>query len=252
VNNFSSKYILKYLGIVFVILFVFVIWFIASQGLNKTFLPSPIATAKTFLFLAESGVLFLHLGKSLYRIFWALAFSFIPAVIFGLAAGRSSKINAVISPVCYIMHPLPKAAFLPLIMLFFGIGEISKIMLLAFIVFSQILVAARDSAHRISQSFIDSVRSLGASNIQVIRYVIIPAVLPDLFTSLRVSLGTVMAVLFLAETFASSSGLGFLIVDAWTRIAYTEMYAAILALSFLGLVLFVLTDLLEKLFCPWK
>jgi NitT/TauT family transport system permease protein len=77
-------------------------------------------------------------------------------------------------------------------------------------------------------------------------------VLPDLFTSLRVSLGTLMAVLFLAETFASSSGVGFLIIDAWTRIAYPEMYAAILALSILGLILFKIVDFAEHLFCPWK
>jgi NitT/TauT family transport system permease protein len=67
-----------------------------------------------------------------------------------------------------------------------------------------------------------------------------------------VSLGTAIAVLFLAETFAAESGLGYLIVDAWTRVAYAEMYAAILSLSLLGLLLFILTDLTERLLCPWK
>jgi NitT/TauT family transport system permease protein len=215
-------------------------------------LPNPFVAFKTLFSLIHSGVLFFHLRASLARIFFAFLFSFVPAFALGLAAGRNEKLNAIISPIIFIMHPLPKAAFLPLIILFFGIGEVSKIFLLAFIIFSQILVAARDSANRISQSIINSVRSMGANRLQIILHAIIPAMLPDLFTSLRVSLGTLMAVLFLAETFASSSGLGFLIVDAWTRINYPEMYAAILSLSFLGLILFAFTDFAEKIFCPWK
>jgi NitT/TauT family transport system permease protein len=248
----SAKHITKYFGIIIVLVLVFIVWNGFAKFMNKPFLPSPSITVKTLMSLAQSGILFFHLRASLSRIFFAIIFSFIPAVALGLAAGRSAKLNAIISPLLYIMHPLPKAAFLPLIMLFLGIGEISKIFLLVFIVFSQILIAARDSSKRISQNIIDSVRSMGAKRFQIVLHAIIPATLPDLFTSLRVSLGTLIAVLFLAETFASSSGLGFLIIDAWTRIAYPEMYAAILALSFLGLVLFAVTDICEKICCPWK
>jgi NitT/TauT family transport system permease protein len=251
-NEYKAKHGIKVLGILFVLIILFMTWNFLARFISKPFLPLPSITFKTLISLAESKVLFLHLKASLSRIGFALVLGFIPALILGLAAGRLAKLNAFISPILYITHPLPKAAFLPLIMLFLGIGEISKIFLLAFIIFSQILIAARDSATRISQSLIDSVRSLGANRLQIIHHVIIPATLPDLFTSLRVSLGTVMAVLFLAETFASSSGLGFLIVDAWTRINYPEMYAAILALSFLGLILFILTDVAEKIFCPWR
>jgi NitT/TauT family transport system permease protein len=137
-------------------------------------------------------------------------------------------------------------------MLFLGLGEVSKIFLVGFIIFSQILVGVRDATKRINDEYITSVRSLGAGHLAMLRHVIIPAVLPDLFTSLRVSLGTAVAVLFLAETFATNTGLGYLIVDAWTRVAYAEMYAAIAALSLLGLVLFALTDALEKVCCPWE
>lgn len=250
--NFFSKYFMRSFSIIIVLFFIFTAWYAGAQYINKPFLPNPFIAFNTFISLAQSGVLFFHLASSLSRIGYALLWSFIPASALGLAAGRSKKINAVISPVCYIMHPLPKAAFFPLILLLFGLGEASKIFLLAFIVFSQILLAARDSSRRISQNIIDSVRSMGANHFQIILHAVIPAALPDLFTSFRVSLGTVMAVLFLAETFASSSGLGFLIVDAWTRINYPEMYAAILALSFLGLILFAFVDLIEKIFCPWR
>jgi len=219
--------------------------------ISRPFLPSPIIVMQSLIRLGKDGRLWGHLGSSISRIAWALLISSIPAMILGLLAGRSVRLNNFISPIVYLLHPLPKAAFLPVIMLFFGIGEVSKIFLISFIIFSQMLVAIRDSAKQITASYIDSVRSLGAGKINILKHVIIPAIVPAFFTGFRVSLGTAIAVLFFAETFASDSGLGFLIVDAWTRIAYPEMYSAIMALSILGLLLFIITDLLEYILCPW-
>jgi ABC-type nitrate/sulfonate/bicarbonate transport system ATPase subunit/ABC-type nitrate/sulfonate/bicarbonate transport system permease component len=228
------------------------LWALAAALAGKPFLPGPAAAITAWLKLASAGTLWRHVWASLSRIGWALISAFIPAAALGLAAGRSPRLNALVSPVIYLLHPLPKAAFLPIIMLLLGLGEISKIFLVGFIIFSQILVTARDAAGRINEEFAVSVRSLGAGSEGIVREVVIPAALPDLFTGLRVSLGTAVAVLFLAETFATDTGLGYLIIDAWTRVSYPEMYAAILTLSILGLVLFIITDLLEGLFCPWE
>ena len=242
----------KYLGIILALAASAVIWQGLSALVQKSFLPGPGAVTTAFVRLAAEGKLWRHTGASLSRIFWALFLSGIPAVILGLAAGRLPRLDNLISPFIYLLHPLPKAAFLPVIMLFFGIGEVSKVFLVGFIVFSQMLVAVRDAAKQVAGEYLDVVRSLGAGKAALLRHVIIPAGLPGFFTGFRVSLGTAVAVLFFAETFASESGLGYLIADAWTRIAYTEMYAAILALSILGLVLFVCTDLLEHILCPWQ
>ncbi|AEF82154.1 ABC transporter permease [Leadbettera azotonutricia] len=242
----------KYLGIFLSLLAFAVLWQLASILVKRPFLPGVADTIKSLIRLGMEGKLWRHLGASLSRIIWALALSSIPAVALGLAAGRSPRLNHLISPAIYLLHPLPKAAFLPIIMLFMGIGEASKIFLVGFIIFSQILVSIRDAATRVPQELLDSIRSLGAGRLTLFRQVIVPSVLPDFFTALRVSLGTAVAVLFLAETFAAESGLGYLIVDAWTRVAYAEMYAAILALSLMGLLLFVLTDLLEAIICPWR
>ncbi|GHU96970.1 ABC transporter permease [Spirochaetia bacterium] len=242
----------KYLGVLITLIGFTLLWALASILLHQPFLPGPLAAFAALRRLAQAGTLSRHLFASFSRILWALLTSFIPAAALGLAAGRSPRFNRIISPVIYLLHPLPKAAFLPIIMLFLGLGEVSKIFLVGFIIFSQILVGVRDAAKRINDEYIESVRSLGAGRFAMLRHVIIPAVLPDLFTSLRVSLGTAVAVLFLAETFATNTGLGYLIVDAWTRVAYAEMYAAIAALSLLGLALFALTDALEKVCCPWE
>jgi ABC-type nitrate/sulfonate/bicarbonate transport system ATPase subunit/ABC-type nitrate/sulfonate/bicarbonate transport system permease component len=238
---------------VWLLLFVFLgLWALAARLAEKPFLPGPRAVFGALGTLALSGALWRHLSASLFRILGALAGSFIPAAALGIAAGRSPAINRIVSPLVYLIHPLPKAAFLPVIMLILGLGELSKIFLVGFIVFSQILVNARDGAERIPPELDDSARSLGARRTGLLRHLVLPAVLPSLFTAFRVSLGTAVAVLFLAETFATGRGLGYLIVDAWTRVSYPEMYAAILALSLLGLLLFRLTDLAEKIFCPWE
>jgi len=231
---------------------IVVLWTLASAALGKPFLPSPSASIRALWKLAAKGSLGTHALASASRVLWALATSFIPAATLGLAAGRSRRIDLFVSPIVYILHPLPKVAFLPIILLVFGLGEASKIILVGLIVFSQILVSARDSARRVPEQLIDSVRSLGATRFDLVLRVVVPSALPDLLTSLRVSLGTAVAVLFLAETFATETGLGYMIVDAWARVAYPEMYAAIIALSFLGLGFFIAIDLAERLLCPWR
>ncbi len=242
----------KATGIVIAAAGIVVLWAVASWALEKPFLPSPSASFRALWRLASRGSLGIHAAASASRVFWALSASFVPAAVLGLAAGRSRRIDTFVSPIVYILHPLPKVAFLPIILLVFGLGEASKIILVGLIVFSQILVSARDSARRVPEQLVDSVRSLGATRLDLALRVVVPSALPDLLTSLRVSLGTAVAVLFLAETFATETGLGYMIVDAWARVAYPEMYAGIVALSLLGLGFFVTIDIAERLLCPWR
>ncbi|MDR0388777.1 MAG: ABC transporter permease [Spirochaetaceae bacterium] len=239
-------------GTVLALLAFILLWALLAALLKRPFLPGPLKTFTALHSLWERGALVPHLFASLSRVLWALVVSVLPASLLGLAAGRSPRMDSVISPVMYLLHPLPKAAFLPVIMLILGLGEASKIFLLGFIIFSQILVSARDASRQVPSELTASVRSLGAGRMARFRHVILPACLPALFTGLRVSLGTASAVLFLAETFATDTGLGYLITDAWARVAYTELYAAITALSLMGLSLFALADLAERLCCPWK
>jgi len=241
----------KYLNIILAIIIFTLAWLGFYLLLQRPFLPGPAATAGALVNMAQSGRLFEHLGASLSRIFWAVLTSIFPAAALGLAAGRCPRVNSFISPVVYILHPLPKAAFLPVIMLFFGIGEAARVFLVGFIIFSQVLMTMRDCGRQVSEELLDAARSLGMGRGGLLFHVVIPSVLPGFFTALRISLGTAVAVLFLAETFAAQSGLGFLIMDAWSRLAYAEMYAGIMALSIIGLLLFFAVDFLEAIICPW-
>ena len=242
----------KYLGVILALFVFTALWYLLSRWIQRPFMPAPQLVISTLIRLASEGGIWRHVGVSIARVFWALVLSGIPALILGIAAGRSPRINLIVSPVIYILHPLPKASFLPIIMLLFGIGEFAKVFLVAFIVFGHMLVTIRDTIKQVPAGYLDVVRSLGAGKVALLRHVIIPAALPGFFTSFRISLGTAIAVLFIAETFVSRNGLGHLILDAWMRIAYAEMYAAIMALSILGLLLFFLTDLLEYILCPWQ
>ncbi|HWR10751.1 MAG TPA: ATP-binding cassette domain-containing protein [Rectinemataceae bacterium] len=228
------------------------LWAGLSSILGKPFLPSPLVAARRFGDATADGTLFIHIGASLRRIFLALAMAGPPAWALGLLSGRIKAADAIASPLVYFLHPLPKVAFLPILMLFFGLGDASKVALMGMVVFGQLFVGGRDSAKAIPFSLIDTVRSLGVRGGGVLRYAILPATLPSLLSSLRISLGTAIAVLFLSETFASMDGLGWYIMDSWSRVDYPDMYAAIIALSLVGLALYLALDALEAFALRWR
>lgn len=229
-----------------------VAWALAAQAVNRPFLPGPWETFERLGALIASGALGPHLVASGWRVILAALLAFVPATVLGLAAGLSPRVDAVVRPVLYLLHPLPKVVFLPLFFLFLGLGDEPKVALVAFIVFSQLAVAARDGAQRLPRGLLDQMRTLGARQRHLWAHVVVPGVLPELFSALRVALGTSVAVLFFAESFASVSGLGWFIVDAWGRVDYTDMNAAIVALALLGAGLLGLVDLLERWLCPWR
>jgi NitT/TauT family transport system permease protein len=220
--------------------------------LSKPFLPQPGLAIGVLIQGLQSGSILGHVGASLRRILLALLLAGPPAWALGLLAGRIKAAETLLSPIMYLFHPLPKVAFLPILMLLLGLGDGSKVALMGLVIFGQLFMAARDSAKAIAPPLLDSVRSLGCRPWGIFRWVIAPATLPSLLSALRVSLGTAIAVLFLSETFASMDGLGWYIMDAWSRVNYPDMYAAILALALLGLALYLILDALESLALRWR
>ena len=173
------------------------------------------------------------------------------AVPLGIYLGRESRLDHYFAPLLYLLYPIPKIALLPVIIVIFGLGDVSKIFTITLIIFFQILVTTRDAAKKVHPHSIVSIMSLGARHRDVYRHVVIPACLPDIFTSIRISLGTAISVLFFTESFATFQGLGYYIFDAWSRVDYPEMFAGIIGMSLLGLLLFMLVDFLQRLLCPW-
>jgi ABC-type nitrate/sulfonate/bicarbonate transport system permease component len=228
-----------------------VLWQAFSLIAGARIVPPPIPVLTRFAELLP-GVLWRHALASFARVALSLLLSTAAAIPVGLAAGRSRRADALLSPLTYLLYPVPKIALLPVVMLLFGMGDLSKVIVVSLVLFFQTLVTVRDAAREVEPQYLVSIRSLGAGRLQVLRYVILPAILPALFTSVRIGAGTALAVLFFAETFATKHGLGYFIMDGWMRINYLDMFAGIVGIGVLGLALFRLIDLLERRLCPWK
>jgi len=226
-------------------------WEVAALAARSAILPDP---GSVFLALVREfpRALGRHFLASAMRVLVSTAIATAVAAPAGLVLGQSKTLNRVFSPVVYSIYPIPKIVFLPIILLLLGIGDLSKVFIISLILFFQVLVVVRDEAANLRPELIDSVLSLGASRFDLLRHVYLPATLPAVLTALRLSVGTAIAVLFFAESFATTAGLGYYIfVDTWSRLAYVEMYAGVVAMSVLGLGLYVLIDALERRLCPY-
>ena len=231
---------------------VLAIWEAAALAIGSPVLPDALAVARS-LGHGLQGSLGAHLLTSSLRVLAAVVATVVVATPLGLVIGQSPRWNARFAAFIYLTYPIPKVVFLPIIMLAMGIGDAAKVFFIWLILFYQVLIVVRDGAAGIHPELVQSVASLGATRTQLLRYVYLPACVPAVLTGLRLSTGTAIAVLFLAESIASSSGVGYYImVEGWGRMAYADMYAGVVALSLLGLALYGGLDAAERALCAWR
>ncbi|HWR60134.1 MAG TPA: ABC transporter permease [Clostridia bacterium] len=228
-----------------------ILWYLLAVIADTRVLPTPVAVYLDLNGLYDNR-LHIHILISLYRVLCGVGISLLLGVSAGLLMAYSRIWNKVLNPLVYFTYPVPKTALLPVAMLLFGLGDISKILIIVLILVFQVIIAVRDAVLNISPETYNPIRSLGASRLQIFRYITIPAILPAMLTNLRLSIGTALSILFFAEGYGTQYGIGYYILDAWTRIDYTGMYAGIIAISLFGFILFVLIDMLEEAVCKWK
>ena len=225
-------------------------WAVASLALATPALPLPtVAFAR---FVSEFPAMLPHAGTSLMRVVVAMLIGTGLGLPIGLFAGRSRRFDTVFSPLMYLTYPVPKVVFLPVFMVLLGLADAPKIALIGVVIFFQTMVTARDAARNIPEASVDSVRSLGASPLQIATNVVIPAAMADVFTALRINTGTAIAVLFLSESIAGSSGLGYYIMNAWSIVNYPSMFAGIIMMSLAGVGLYEVLNLLERYATRWR
>jgi len=228
-----------------------VLWYALSLWVKKPILPPPHKVLLVFL-KEITGGMGRHLLWSSFRVFLSLTLGILTAAPLGVVLGQSRRLNQLLSPFIYLLYPIPKVVFVPLAILFFGLGELPKVLIIYLIIFFQILVLVRDQAQSLRPELILSVRSLGAGRRALFRFVYLPATLPAVFTAIRQSTGTAIAVLYLAELFGTRYGLGYYIyLSGSTLLDYPAMYAGIITMSLLGIGLYVGIDRLERKLCPW-
>lgn len=227
-------------------------WEVISRALGLPILPPP--SQVLIVMLQElGGNLRLDALASLWRVLASIALAIGTAVPAGLLLGGSPRLNRSLEPVIYLLFPIPKVVFVPVILLFLGVGDLAKITVITLILFFQILVLVRDQAAGLRPELIYSVQSLGAGRRALLRFVYLPASLPAILTALRQSIGTAVAVLYITELFATQRGLGYYIyLQGSTLFDYPRMYAGVVMMSLLGLGLYFGVDALERWFCPWQ
>ncbi len=243
---------MKRKDLLWAILSLIAVWQVFAMLLNQPILPTPMEVFEAFFRELAAGDLPVHFLASLWRVVVSTILAIALAVPAGLALGQSAGLNKIFSPVIYLLYPIPKVVFVPIVLLFLGVGNFAKIVIIFLILFFQILVLVRDQAAGIRPELVQSVRSLGAGRRGLFRFVYFPACLPAILTALRQSVGTAVAVLYVAELFATQRGLGYYIyLSGSTLFDYPAMYAGILALSIMGLGLYFGVDWLETKLCPW-
>ena len=220
------------------IVMFFVLWQLLALLVSRPILPSPLVVVPLFLQNITSD-LGLHFLASAARVLAAIVLATIFAAPLGLALGQMPRLDRVMGPLIAIIYPIPKIIFLPVIYVLMGISDLSKITLIAIIIFFQILVVVRDEAAGLKKELILSVKSLGAGRRALFRYVYIPASIPAILTALRISVGTAVAVLFIAEQSLTSFGLGYyIVIETYQVLLYPEMYTGIMGMGLLGVLLY--------------
>lgn len=242
-----------------VFLFLVGIWEFASatELISPLFLPSPEMVWQTFMSDAfgegyHGASLWSHLGTSLARILSAFCLSVATAVPLGLLCGRWSAGRAAIAPLVHFYRPLPPLAYYTLLILWFGIGEMSKIMLLFLAGFAPIFIACVSAVERLDPAKLIVARTLGASGWKLFRYVIFPSSLPDMFVGMRTSLGFIYTTLVAAEMIAADSGVGWMVLDASKFLKSDQMFVGIIVMGITGLLLEGGFRWLERWWIPWK
>lgn len=214
-------------------------WWAASISgvVDPVFLPTPDKVANTFIESITSGSIWGDLYISCYRIFMGFLYAVIIGVILGILVGCFSGIEAFIQPVTEFIRYLPVPAFVPLIMVWFGIGEEAKIAVIFLGTLFQLIPMVADDVKAVPEDFINAAYTLGASRWEVLCKVIIPAMLPKLMDTLRMMMGWAWTYLVVAELVAANSGLGYSILKAERYLKTDVMFTNILVIGLLGLII---------------
>ena len=232
------------LGYVWGTLFVLAAWWLLAVCVGSPALPGPVQTVRELG--ANAGTLLPQTAISLERLLAGLAFGALIGAPIGLVAGMKPQVDRFVSPILYILFPVPKIVFLPVLFVFFGLGGQAKVILIVIAVAFQMMVTMRDAARAVPVGQIEAMRSLGGNGRLVFFHVVVPSTLPYLFSGLRVSTGTAVAILFIGESMAGSTGLGYYIMHSWSMLEYARMFSGIVTLAIVGVVLYEVFDLAER------
>jgi ABC-type nitrate/sulfonate/bicarbonate transport system permease component len=225
---------------------------VRARVLDERFVPPPSAVVAQFFTLAQSGELWKHVSITLFRIGAGYTIGVIPGICIGLLMAMWKPLRYVLDPLVAAIFPIPKIALMPLLLLAFGIGEFSKIALVAIASFFPVLISTFAGAATIEQIYLDAGRNFGANDGMMFREVVFFGALPQIFAGLRLAMGTSFLVIVAAEFVSADVGIGQLIWQSWQTLQVDRMFVGIALIGVLGVVSTALIQGLERRLVPWR
>ena len=241
------------------LLLFFVLWWGVSllnahvlKVFNPILLPAPDEVLRAGIKMAASGELLKHITASLSRVVWGFGIAATLGIVVGTALGRSRLLEHLVEPMLEMLRPIPPLAFLPMMVLWFGIGEASKVAFIAYAAFFPIFTTTIEGIKYVDPVLIRAASSLGASERQIFWHVVLPAATPNIITGMRLAFGLSFFVIVAAEFIAADSGLGFLINDARTFFLVSNMLLGAAVIGIIGVLANVLLRKLEGRLLRWR
>ena len=246
----------RWISMLTLVALVAIWWAVTATGMiEPLFLPPPSAVLQKGWMLVTTGymdsTLWQHLGASLSRIGLGLGFAVLTAVPVGIAIGANRIARGVLDPLIEFYRPIPPLAYLPLIVIWCGIGELSKVLLIYLAIFAPIAIATATGVRTVDPAKLRAAQSLGATRAQLIRHVILPSALPDILTGVRIGLGVGWSTLVAAELIAATSGLGFMVQSAAQFLVTDVVVLGILVIALIAFAMEMSLRALQRKLVPW-
>tara|TARA_Y100001001_G_scaffold154611_1_gene169530 strand:+ start:6860 stop:7801 length:942 start_codon:yes stop_codon:yes gene_type:complete len=234
------------------------LWYLvtAAGWIGPLFLPSPLAVVARFWEILTEGFagasLMEHTGWSMLRVFGAFTLAMATAIPIGILMGVNRVARGLFDPIIEFYRPLPPLAYLPLVIIWLGIGETSKIVLIYLAIFAPMALSARAGVRSVAIEQIHAAYSMGASRWQVIRYIILKNALPEILTGMRIGIGFGWTTLVAAEMVAAQAGLGFMVLNAAEFLVTDVVIMGIVMIGIIAYLFDMLMRYAEKTLVPWK
>jgi len=220
--------------------------------IDVRFFPAPSNVIRHLVEMIGTGDLWRHLAASLYRLIVGFLVGCVPAIMIGLAIGLYRPVRAALDPLISATYPIPKSSLLPLILLIFGLGESSKIAMVAIGVFYPVVINTAAGVRQIAPIFLDVGQNFGASRFNMFRTVALPGALPLIMTGVKLGAGMGLVLIAIAEMVGAKSGLGYMIWNAWELFDVQTMYVGLFVIAIIGFLLNAGFDMLERVIVPWR
>jgi NitT/TauT family transport system permease protein len=224
---------------------------IQTGKLSELFLPAPLSVLSTMWDMTRSGQLPWAVLVSLNRVVQGFVYGAAVGVFLGLLGGAVGWIEDLLDPWVAAVYPIPKSALFPLFLLWFGLGDPSKIATIAIGVLFLVLVNTMAGVKSINPVLLKAARDLGAGRLQIFSKVILPGALPSIFTGLRLGAGMALILVFITEIEATRAGLGFLLWEAFQLLDTKQVFAGVVTFGLLGVASTWILQWLERVGCPW-